>query len=151
MPQKIEDIYTKDYSINGFKTILSNSLTIENLNKLKKNIIIILFFNFLFTNLSLASVPNKDFLSWLSSFKKSSIKRGISEETVDKVFQNVKFLEKVIIYDRKQPEFYEDTITYVSKRANIFRAKKARKLLKENKKLFDDVEKEFSVEKEILL
>ena len=29
---------------------------------------------------------------------------------------NVKFLPKVIEYDRYQPEFYEDTKTYISKR-----------------------------------
>jgi membrane-bound lytic murein transglycosylase B len=60
-------------------------------------------------------------------------------------------LENVIKYDRKQPEFYEDTITYVSKRANILRAKKAKKLLKENLSLFVEVEEKFQVEKEILL
>ena len=29
-----------------------------------------------------------------------------------------KFLPKVIEYDRYQPEFYEDTNTYISKRVN---------------------------------
>ena len=32
--------------------------------------------------------------------------------------KNVKFLPKVIKYDRYQPEFYEDTATYVSKRTS---------------------------------
>ena len=66
-------------------------------------------------------------------------------------FKNVKFLEKVIFYDRKQPEFFEDTITYVSKRATSSKAKKARNLLKKNKNLFNEVENKFKVEKEILL
>ena len=66
-------------------------------------------------------------------------------------FKNVKFLELVIRYDRKQPEFFEDTKTYVSKRANISRVYLARKLLKKNKDLFFDVESKFLVEKEILL
>ena len=60
-------------------------------------------------------------------------------------------MEKVIIYDRKQPEFYEDTITYVSKRATENRATMASKLLKKNRNLFDEVEDKFQVEKEILL
>ena len=29
---------------------------------------------------------------------------------------NTKFLSKVIEYDRYQPEFYEDTFTYIKKR-----------------------------------
>ena len=94
---------------------------------------------------------NEDFDSWLSSYKKFAFKKGISQETIDIAFENVKFLEKVIKYDRKQPEFYEDTITYVSKRATISRARKAKKLLAQNEILFTKVEKKFSVEKEILL
>jgi len=74
----------------------------------------------------------------------------VSQKTIDIAFKNVKFLEQVIKYDRKQPEFFEDTKTYVDKRANITRVKTARKLLKENKKLFTNVENKFFVEKEIL-
>ena len=41
---------------------------------------------------------------------------------------NVKFLPNVIKYDRYQPEFYEDTKTYISKRTS------AKKVLAENLK-----------------
>ena len=98
-----------------------------------------------------AANSDEDFNTWLFSYKKFALKKGISEETIDIAFKNVKFLEKVIMYDRKQPEFYEDTITYVSKRANISRVHAARRLLGENRFLFMEVEKKFSVEKEILL
>ena len=63
----------------------------------------------------------------------------------------VKFLEKVIKYDRHQPEFFEDTKTYITKRATKARVLKATKLLKTNQKLFDRIEKEYNVEKELLL
>ena len=43
---------------------------------------------------------------------------NISEKTFDLVMKNVKFLPKVIEYDRYQPEFYEDTKTYISKRTS---------------------------------
>ena len=38
--------------------------------------------------------------------------------------KNAKFLPKVIEYDRYQPEFYEDTYTYIKKRANKDKVKK---------------------------
>jgi len=114
-------------------------------------IITFLLFKILFTNISLASSSDTDFKIWLNEYKKNALKEGISQKTIDVAFKNVKFLEQVIKYDRKQPEFIEDTITYVSKRANKSRAKKARELLKKNEKLFKEVEKKFSVEKEILL
>ena len=97
------------------------------------------------------SKAEETFDSWLSSYKKFVLSKGVSKNTIDLVFKNVKYLEKVIGYDRRQPEFFEDTITYVSKRANLLRTNKARKLLKENLNLFNSVEKEFHVEKEILL
>jgi len=92
-----------------------------------------------------------NFNVWLSSYKEFALKKGVSQKTIDIAFKNVKFLSQVIKYDRKQPEFYEDTITYVSKRANISRVKTAKKLFKKNKALFTEVENKFSVEKEILL
>ena len=69
------------------------------------------------------------FNEWLEGYKKTVLKKGISQKTIDLAFKNVVFLDKVIIYDRKQPEFYEDTITYVTKRANLLRINKAKKLL----------------------
>jgi membrane-bound lytic murein transglycosylase B len=98
-------------------------------------------------------VANSDdnFNAWLSSYKKFALKKGVSQKTIDIAFKNVKFLAQVIKYDRKQPEFYEDTITYVNKRANISRVKTAKKLFKKNKTLFTEVENKFFVEKEILL
>ena len=62
-----------------------------------------------------------------------------------------KFLPKVIEYDRYQPEFYEDTKTYVNKRASKDKVKKGLKLYKIEKKLINEVELKFLVEKELLL
>ena len=61
---------------------------------------------------------NSDFLIWKKNFKKLALNKGISKVTFDKAMSNVKFLPKVIEYDRYQPEFYEDTKTYVSKRTS---------------------------------
>ena len=63
-------------------------------------------------------IAQETFSEWLEGFKVQAIKKGISEQTVNDAFRNVKFLEKVIGYDRKQPEFIEKTETYLSKRAN---------------------------------
>ena len=52
------------------------------------------------------------------NFKSLALKNDISEKTFDTVMSDVKFLPKVIEYDRYQPEFYEDTKTYISKRTS---------------------------------
>ena len=116
-----------------------------------KFVIFFLAINLLIFNLTFNTNAQENFDTWLASYKEYAFKKGISQETIDTTFKNVKFLEQVIKYDRKQPEFFEDTITYVSKRANITRVKNAKRLLKKNKDLFIDVENKFFVEKEVLL
>ena len=110
-----------------------------------------LLFFLISSTLYTSEASQKEFDKWLITYKKYALQKGVSQNTIDLAFKDVKFLEKVIGYDRKQPEFYEDTITYINKRANKSRLKKANKLLKQNKKLFNDIENNFLVEKELLL
>ena len=116
-----------------------------------KIFLLVILFKVLIAINSYSIASEENFESWLISYKEFALKEGISQSTLDKTFKKTKFLSQVIKYDRKQPEFYEDTITYVSKRANTLRANKAKKLFIKNSKLFNKVEKEFFVEKEILL
>jgi len=116
-----------------------------------KIITLLFLFKILIFNSVFAATSDTDFETWLTTYKKTALKKGISQNTIDIAFKNVKFLEQVIRYDRKQPEFIEDTNTYVSKRATDYRAKKAKELLKKNTHLFNEVENKFKVEKEILL
>ena len=94
---------------------------------------------------------NSDFNLWVDNFKKKAISSGISKNVVNDVMSNAKFLPKVIEYDRYQPEFYEDTYTYIKKRTNIKKVRKGLALYKKEKLLIDKVDKKFLVEKELLL
>jgi len=64
---------------------------------------------------------------------------------------DARFLPKVIQYDRYQPEFYEDTKTYVSKRTNKKKINKGVNFYLKNLDLINKVEKKYSIEKEFLL
>ena len=111
---------------------------------------IIYFFAVLaFTTNVFANSPEFD--DWVKNFKKKELTQGISKTTVEKAFQRVVFLEKLLIYDKRQPEFIEKTDVYVSKRVSSLRIATAKKLLIEKKYLLEKVEKEFGVPKEILL
>ena len=110
----------------------------------------IIFITFLFSISNLYSnEPN--FNEWLLKFKMHSLNNGISEKTFDIVMKDAKFLPKVIEYDRYQPEFYEDTKTYISKRSNKSKVNAGITIYKSNKKLINNVEQKFKVEKELLL
>ena len=115
--------------------------------KIIRNLII--FFIFLVGS----SVHSNDhsFSVWLKSFKKTALKNGISEKTFNKTMLNVKFLPKVIEYDRFQPEFYEDTITYITKRSSKKKLEKGINFYLENKVLINSIGKKFLVEEELLL
>ncbi len=93
----------------------------------------------------------EDFNSWVISFKDYALEKGISKKTLDITMSKVKFLPKVIEYDRYQPEFYEDTNTYISKRTSNKKLKKGKNLFIKNSSLILNVESKFNVEKELLL
>ena len=118
------------------------------MTNLFKKIIITLFFLFYISH-TYASEQNFD--QWVQAFKIEAIKYGISKKTINATLSNVKYISKVIEYDRYQPEFYEDTFTYIKKRANNLKVKRGLKLYMKNKDFINKVEKEFFVEKELLL
>ena len=107
-----------------------------------------LFFYFLIT-IHLAA--NDAFKLWLDEFQSKAIKLGISETVVEEVMSSAKFLPKVIEYDRYQPEFYEDTFTYIKKRSSKRKIKEGKKLFSKEKIIIENIEKDFQVEKELLL
>ena len=112
----------------------------------------LIFLSFLFLIINFSQVKSEEkFDYWVTEFKIRAINEGISEKTVNLVMNNAIFLPKVIEYDRYQPEFYEDTKTYVSKRTSKDRVKKGKKLYKNNRKLINYVDQEFNIEKELLL
>ncbi len=112
-----------------------------------------LFLNliFLFFFISSWSYANEDFDIWLKKFQKKAIDYGISDKVVKDIMSEAKFLPKVIEYDRYQPEFYEDTFTYIKKRTSNRKVKEGLKLYSKEKLIIETVEKDFEVEKELLL
>ena len=115
--------------------------------KLISQILLLLFV----TILNSYSDDNINFNKWKKSFKKVALANNITEKTFDNVMQNARFLPKVIEYDRFQPEFYEDTKTYVSKRTSNKKLKKGLDFYQNNTKLINIIENKFEIEKELLL
>ena len=110
---------------------------------------LIILFLLLTNNTSYAN--NKLFDEWLKDFKVYALENNITEKTFDMAMSKVVFIPKVIKYDRFQPEFYEDTKTYISKRSSKLKVKKGTKLYRSNADFIDLIDEEFSVEKSLLL
>jgi len=115
--------------------------------KIIRNFIIL----FLFFSSNSLSENSELFNEWLKSFKVYALKNNIYESTFDMVMSDAIFLPKVIKYDRFQPEFYEDTKTYISKRTSIQKVKRGNKLYKLNTNFINSIDDKYSVEKSLLL
>ena len=118
------------------------------INKMFKLFFSSFFLFVFFTNQSFAST---NFDEWLKDFKVKATNSGISEKIVNELMSEAKFLPKVIEYDRFQPEFYEDTLTYIKKRSSNRKLKEGLDLYNKEKSTIETIEKDFNVEKELLL
>ena len=117
------------------------------IKKMFKFLIFSIFVNLLASNV----LANNDFNIWIEEFKIKAVNSGISKNVVNQIMSEAKYLPKVIEYDRYQPEFYEDTFTYIKKRSSKKKVKQGLKLYKKQEHIIKKIEKEFDVEKELLL
>ena len=121
------------------------------IKKMLKNLIsiyILLIISFSEAN---ALENNVEFNAWVKNFKSKAVESGVSKKVVEEVMADAIFLPKVIGYDRFQPEFYEDTNTYIKKRTSRNKVKKGLALYKKERSTINKIEKEFLIEKELLL
>ncbi|MDB4084184.1 lytic murein transglycosylase [Candidatus Pelagibacter sp.] len=109
---------------------------------------IIIFFTIIHGTLN---ANEKEFNEWLVNFKVYALEKKISEKTFNLAMSDVVFLPKVIKYDRFQPEFYEDTKTYITKRTSKQKVNMGAQLYELNKDFINMIDNKFSVEKELLL
>ena len=100
--------------------------------KMAKFIKIIFFSALLAASNTNGNANTTDFNKWLNDFKIRAKNYGITESTIKITLDKSKYISKVIEYDRYQPEFYEDTLTYVKKRTSILKIKKGKLLYIKN-------------------
>lgn len=110
-----------------------------------------LSFALMFSTSACASVqenqPPAEYTAWLKNLKQEMVERGISEETVNKVY-NTDFYKpnpKVVKIDRKQTEFALTSTDYLNRVINAKRVETARKNYKELKPLLKKIEQKYGV------
>tara|TARA_Y100000996_G_scaffold314456_1_gene250684 strand:- start:1111 stop:2109 length:999 start_codon:yes stop_codon:yes gene_type:complete len=111
---------------------------------------LILFVYFFFLNINSINA-NDSFEEWKRNFKIYAQSQSISSSTINKLIDNSKFLPNVIKYDRYQPEFYEDTKTYISKRTSNKKLKIGSALYEENINQINLISNLYDVDKHLLL
>ena len=109
--------------------------------------IIIIFIFFSFFTIGSAN----DFLEWKKEFKEYALSQGISLKILNDLIDKSIFLPDVIKYDRFQPEFYEDTKTYIFKRTSNKKLIIGKKLYNENNEIIDKISEKYFIDKNLLL
>ncbi|WP_169569128.1 lytic murein transglycosylase [Sneathiella limimaris] len=88
----------------------------------------------------------KAFGLWLEDLKAEALDKGIRKSIVDEAFANVKFKEKIISLDRKQPEVTQTFQQYMEKRLPQSLINDGRAQLKKHRPLLEEVGRKFGVQ-----
>lgn len=91
------------------------------------------------------------FEQWKKIFKEQAISSGISSELFDKAFRRVTSDPAVIKLDTSQPEFTRNIWNYIDNAIAPKRLKRGQSLLKKHSNLFDEIEKKYGVQREIIV
>jgi len=92
-----------------------------------------------------------EFENWKQAFKQEALEQGIKASVFEKALDPIKFDPQVIKFDSDQPEFTRNIWDYIDRATSKKRIKKGRVLLKKYRKLLDKIEKEYGVQREIIL
>lgn len=87
----------------------------------------------------------------LKSLQEKARLAGVTEHTNNNVLGKVKFVERVISYDRNQPEFVQTFPGYISKRVTPWRVNKGRELLKKHKVLLSKLTDKYGIPAQYLI
>ena len=112
---------------------------------------------FLFLTLSSCNsayaLNQEGFENYIQEIKAIARKQGVKETTLDIAFRNLKLNNKIVELDRKQPERKKGAVWqgYKERVVSSSRVATGKRKLKENLPMLKQIEKQFGVEKEILV
>ncbi|MFT6559742.1 lytic murein transglycosylase [Sneathiella sp.] len=96
--------------------------------------------------ISSATAAKKEFGLWLEELKAEAQSNGISKPILDTAFRNVKFKEKIITLDRKQPEVTQTFQQYMAKRLPKSLVDMGKARLHKHKAVLDEVSRIYGVQ-----
>jgi peptidoglycan lytic transglycosylase B len=92
-----------------------------------------------------------DFAQWVVNFRAKALTRGISAETYDRAMDGMQPDKTGLEAIHNQPEFNEQLWQYLNRRVSDWRVTAGKEKAKEYNALFSRIEKDFGVERAIML
>jgi membrane-bound lytic murein transglycosylase B len=96
------------------------------------------------------AASNAGFQSWVNSFKSRARRAGITDNTLNRAFQNARYDPEVIKRDRNQSEFTKTLWDYLDSAASDTRVRNGKSALRKNARLLDRIEAHYGVDKEVV-
>src|SRR6266850_44876 len=91
------------------------------------------------------------FPQWVESFRAKALAKGITEATYQRVMGGLQPDKTVFTEIRSQPEFNQQLWQYINRRVSDWRIQAGKERLKEFASLFARIEKDFGVERGVML
>lgn len=98
-----------------------------------------------------ATIADKDFTQCKANLVERAEIAGFSSYITQTVISNISPIERVIALDKKQPEFTQTFEQYIKARVTNYHVRVGKEKLKQHKKLFDNLEKEYGVPRQYLV
>ena len=102
---------------------------------------------------NVTTIAPKEYLDWLDDLKKEMVAKGISQETIDKVyaFDYYHPTPVAVKSDRKQMEFVLTSDAYLNRVVNKTRVQKGQKYYQDLRPLLQKLEKKYNVQGEYII
>ncbi len=102
---------------------------------------------------NVTTIAPKEYLDWLDDLKKEMVAKGISQETIDKVyaFDYYHPTPVAVKSDRKQMEFVLTSDAYLNRVVNKTRVQKGQKYYQDLQPLLQKLEKKYNVQGEYII
>ena len=99
-----------------------------------------------------AAAPAKpDFAQWLEALKVEAKSKGITDLTLSTALSGIQPIDKVLDFDKRQPEFTLTLDAYLAHTVTPERIAKGRDLLAANRKILAEVQKKYGVPAKIIV
>jgi len=105
----------------------------------------------LFPVLAQADIADNNFAQCKVNLAERAANEGFSPYITQTVIDGISPIEQVISYDKKQPEFTQTFGHYIKARVTFYHVRVGKQKLKQYKKLFDSLEKQYGIPRQYLV
>ena len=98
-----------------------------------------------------SAIANEDFSVCKAQLKQRAIAEGFTSVITTDVIDNLSEIKRVVVLDKRQPEFTQTFEQYVNKRVTDYHVKNGRQKLQQHKVLFDRLERKYGIPRQYLV